>query len=580
MSNLVADAFNQLSYLQAFCLIVFFRVQYLVVYRLYIHPLKSFPGPRLAAVTDFYQGYYASWKNGMFVRHLEELHRSMSSGVLRYISPHSGFTKDPDFYKRFGHDNAAFGMTDGKVNMFLEQLRNHKGEAINLFYGFQSLAMDIVTAYCYAHSFGGLTMRGFDHPIMRSVEGARLIMTATQYLPILVYCITYRHGSGGVDERNVEHETIYHHLITPELIKKGEVPSKKALIEEAMVLLVAGTDTTSNAMTVGLFHLLSDESAGKKLQAELQAAWPEKDAPFTFEMAEKLPYLTGVIKEALRLSIGVTVALPRVVTSTTVIDGVAVPAGTVVGISHQFVLRAPDIFPDPLAFKPERWMGRIRRGWINTSSYFRKAEQLFGHEVCLVLPSYMWVDRSSRHSLAWCELYLTFAHLVRKFDMQLYETSKEDMVFRDHIVPVWKDCSRSRNGANRAVIYSGSRIFKTQCLSKSSGNRPLEEESLKLLMRAHTTVEYLKSHVLAEKLPYLTGVIKEALRLSTGVPVPLPRIVTAPIVIDGRPFLLAQKLDKRLLQGTEELLRNELYETSLNDMTFRDHMVPGPGKLP
>ncbi len=47
-------------------------------------------------------------------------------------------------------------------------------------------------------------------------------------------------------------------------------------------------------MAVGLFHLLSDESAKKKLEAELQAAWPEKDSPFSYEMAEKLPYLVSM----------------------------------------------------------------------------------------------------------------------------------------------------------------------------------------------------------------------------------------------------------------------------------------------
>ncbi len=39
--------------------------------------------------------------------------------------------------------------------------------------------------------------------------------------------------------RGVEHETIYHHLITPEVVKRGEVPSRKALIEEVGALGLA-----------------------------------------------------------------------------------------------------------------------------------------------------------------------------------------------------------------------------------------------------------------------------------------------------------------------------------------------------
>ncbi|KAF8992968.1 hypothetical protein BDZ89DRAFT_922442, partial [Hymenopellis radicata] len=61
---------------------------------------------------------------------------------------------------------------------------------------------------------------------------------------------------------------------------------------------------------------------------QLQAAWSDSDTPFSLQMVEQLPYLTGVIKEALCLSIGVTTALPRVATSATVIDRFAqVPAG-------------------------------------------------------------------------------------------------------------------------------------------------------------------------------------------------------------------------------------------------------------
>ncbi len=75
MASLVADVVKQLSYLQLGSLLVFFRFFVVILYRLYFHPLKSFPGPGLAAITNFYEGYFVSWKNGMFVRHIEKLHK-------------------------------------------------------------------------------------------------------------------------------------------------------------------------------------------------------------------------------------------------------------------------------------------------------------------------------------------------------------------------------------------------------------------------------------------------------------------------------------------------------------------------
>lgn len=49
----------------------------LVVYRLYLHPLAKFPGPKLAAITDyweFYQDYFREESGHLFLE-LDELHQ-------------------------------------------------------------------------------------------------------------------------------------------------------------------------------------------------------------------------------------------------------------------------------------------------------------------------------------------------------------------------------------------------------------------------------------------------------------------------------------------------------------------------
>lgn len=44
------------------------------IYRLFFHPLRNFPGPKLAAATSAYEGYFNVIKTGMFIWELERLH--------------------------------------------------------------------------------------------------------------------------------------------------------------------------------------------------------------------------------------------------------------------------------------------------------------------------------------------------------------------------------------------------------------------------------------------------------------------------------------------------------------------------
>lgn len=47
----------------------------LAIYRLYFSPLAKFPGPKLAALSNWYEFYYDVLKEGDFTWHIQKLHR-------------------------------------------------------------------------------------------------------------------------------------------------------------------------------------------------------------------------------------------------------------------------------------------------------------------------------------------------------------------------------------------------------------------------------------------------------------------------------------------------------------------------
>jgi cytochrome P450 len=91
---------------------------------------------------------------------------------------------------------------------------------------------------------------------------------------------------------------------------------------------VAGSDSTSSALSYTFYHILGHPAVYNTLTKELRSAFPELDyktdeAPPTYADFGKLPYLQACITESLRLTPPATTNLPRYVP-----DGGRVAAGT------------------------------------------------------------------------------------------------------------------------------------------------------------------------------------------------------------------------------------------------------------
>ncbi|KAJ9133378.1 putative Benzoate 4-monooxygenase cytochrome P450 [Pleurostoma richardsiae] len=125
---------------------------------------------------------------------------------------------------------------------------------------------------------------------------------------------------------------------------------------------LAGIDTTSDTamFTIWALSLPENRKYQAKLIEELDAipiTSCNEDGNPTVEVSDRLPYLDAIIKETLRLYAPLPASEPRSLPVDTTIDGYLVPAGTVVSMSPYTLHRNPEVFPEPLKFKPERWLG-------------------------------------------------------------------------------------------------------------------------------------------------------------------------------------------------------------------------------
>ena len=124
----------------------------------------------------------------------------------------------------------------------------------------------------------------------------------------------------------------------------GSEMSPQELRDELMTALVAGHETTASQLAWAFERLARDPRVAAKLTDELDAG-------------ESDEYLTATVNEILRLKPVLPNAEPRLTMRPVTIGGYDYPAGVALLASAWLVHHDPEIYPDPFAFKPERFVG-------------------------------------------------------------------------------------------------------------------------------------------------------------------------------------------------------------------------------
>ncbi|TVY82000.1 Cytochrome P450 monooxygenase yanH [Lachnellula suecica] len=461
------------------------------LYNVTLHPLANFPGPFWAGLTPWWKTYEEFWIGTSMLHRYRELHAkhgpvirispnelSFGGPILAYDEIYNArFDKDLAWQKNLGTQHSTFGrptvseakrrrdlllpffsrrsilalehVVQEKTDILIAKLlRQHEeGVVSDLHLGYSCYTVDIITDFCFAQSAEALSFPDFHAPLVDALLALADSWSAMKHFPILQkinslptwLSLRIAPAMKGFVEyqtnlqtqindlianpyklKEASHAIIYETLLA-ENKEQGTPLTFVELDHEAQSLVAAGVDTTMVTLVTGTYELLKKPEMAAKLRLELKYAWPSLHGrPLGLEALERLPYLAAVIKESLRTAPHITAGFPRIVPDGgKEIGGVFVPGGAKVSMSVLFPHNDPTIFADPQEFKPERW--------LLSSKETTELEQFLvpfshGPRACLGRP------------LAYAELFLAFANVFRKIDLQLTETTPYNMEWKDNLV--------------------------------------------------------------------------------------------------------------------------------------------------
>ncbi|KAH7417587.1 putative cytochrome P450 [Cadophora sp. MPI-SDFR-AT-0126] len=458
-------------------------VAYLVavaIHRMYFSPIARFPGPKLAALTKWYEFYYDVVLQGQFTFRIQAMHKKY--GPIVRITPFELHIEDSDYWDelysrgtrydkyewmsgRFGANTMTFTTAKSdlhairraplnpmfskrsianfepviqqKVELMCKCISDFKetGEALVLSNAFNAYAEstgfkeNFHRAFMAVGAFGHLALQfPLMNPIMKAFPESVVERIAPDLHMLLVLQKDLRVKIAkiisGEDQSHIKshHPTIFH-----ELLESNLPPHEKSidrLGDEAQLMIGAGLETTAWALTIITFHLTSNPFILAKLRSELEAAIPDPTVQLDSLFLEKLPYLSACVQEGIRLSYGVSSRNPRISPDKpTKYKDFVIPAGTPVSMTIVDVHHDEHIFPDSRSFIPERWLDNPRtENGANLNRYFVAFGK--GARSCLGI------------NLAHTELYLAVASIFRRFSFELYETDISDIELKhDFFMP-------------------------------------------------------------------------------------------------------------------------------------------------
>jgi cytochrome P450 len=185
-------------------------------------------------------------------------------------------------------------------------------------------------------------------------------------------------------------------LIEAQDVDTGEKMNDQQVRDEVSGIYGAGHETTALALTWAWHALNKHPEVLKRIRAEVDELGHDVQAG---DLAN-LPYTLAALEETMRLYPPVPMTV-RVAFGQTELGGTPIPQGDLVGIVIRNIHRHPVYWPEPLEFRPERFLPE-NKGSLNRNAYM---PFLSGPHMCI------------GNNFALMEGQLLLAMMVQKYDV-------------------------------------------------------------------------------------------------------------------------------------------------------------------
>ncbi|KAI2468982.1 cytochrome P450 [Annulohypoxylon bovei var. microspora] len=442
-----------------------------IIYKLFLHPLRSFPGPLLWRISPLPRQYHLM--TGDLAFKVKELQTKYGKFVR--ISPNELVCNDPQAWKDiYGHRSGGLqdmakhdesyrvhshmpasiieadreehsllrrqlshGFSEKSmkaqeplikdyVNLLIQRLYENckDGTApLNMREWFNWTTFDIIGDLGFGSSFGCLKESAY-HPWVHLINNVLFEIALFRAVSMLgfrpVVDFLYKIGIANKNDENMDlvrnkvQERMKLGMERPDLIegllkKQNEWHMDlEKLAANANVVIIAGSETTATLLSGSTFLLTTNPDKLAKLTEEVRSTFKSEEE-ITLTSVNSLTYMLACLNEAFRMYPPVAADLPRSVPKGgATIAGKFVAEGTIVSVWQWAINRNPDLWTDADMYVPERWMGDPR----------------YKHDALEAMQPFSIGPRNCiGRNLAYAEMRLIMAKIIYNFDMSISDDS-------------------------------------------------------------------------------------------------------------------------------------------------------------